>query len=1149
MLLQWCTVEPTGAGNLAAIRFSSPVRVQSIKIFPTGMQPFAQHPDIISRTEPQAFFLEVFFNAYHIASANSKEKPKATNALVPTMIAYPGGQMEFSVPMGMEYATRLMIVRGSFECVSMAIYGDIMAELPPPPTTYDPRPLPSIEPVPIAPVLDPSNSLDPTLLARQLLNVIPDAPSLPLAIRLVFCLKPPSDDWDLPEFPYLHPDFDNDTADFDLEKAFRLTTRPVSDDVQDDTLLRFAENVAKSIRGKDSSEAYLVAGILAHAASQHPNMANFLLEKLDLPNIFDSTNMDELTLIRLRDAATNADIARRLNEEWFLQTVNGIAQNPHADKETQTAAMKLVARIQDWAVFEDSLSNTQGDFAAAAAMLKELGTDEASLGIWLASMVTHDDLIAVLSENPLMPIPLPHPPYLFSSLKSSLSHDAFVAFLRAFIGVAAVLAVYAFADAFPHKLCRERALAIIRLWQGVNGYREIVNHMLLLKQMTFRLECMMEDDPPRRAGLDAEHILVNLAKDPHAILQPDLVKCVLSLRAPHAFITEEEEASMHKAAIVAEDGLFGAIDEFMSPVDRPLTLTNLRMLRVALAVINQELDNDNEQRVLEEFWKEGSCSLLAHLVDIFVPISEEIEGQFSIHFPERRSQELMTQLFRAADEVLKLLLRLLPVYPPPVRSTHALTSSVADLFACTDAADMLYSQSSPACVAAQETRQSCIDTVRTLSDPSLPAEGGKLGAEIVLKTLLEHGLHCEDRDPVHHLVQTFCLIDYLLPMPDVAEGQLSVWTQRVMPVVLRELWAFCRALDTENKVHFVKRLTNLDRGVVGVGEWLLLEELKDLLHALKGLEDPSLPLRDRAIRSCQVSMSMRFLLDVVSGASTTSKVCRGCLTSMQDASSILSSCLLSIYAQRVTAPALTELMQVLAREAPSMDDDLHSAVLLMLVQSAQNPELDSASLVHLLEQCIAIYPATSNAEGPDETLQQELGILIASLNGEDHTLDTAIAEQCVFLLERLTTTSSTLRGLTRAFFMTFCDRLRDTLGTEWHDRIASISEHITIAEDTSRASPVIPLSETVELSMHDVEELLRHSIPPPSTPPRKALNQDVLGLVTVSPPAIIRSPATTGLTKTYNNNDFRQLRQTPSARQNTSRLPSMHVDVGVAMVT
>ncbi len=55
-----------------------------------------------SRTEPEAFFLELHFNAHPVAQPNAKEKPRVTNALVPTLIAYPGGRMQFDVNMSSE---------------------------------------------------------------------------------------------------------------------------------------------------------------------------------------------------------------------------------------------------------------------------------------------------------------------------------------------------------------------------------------------------------------------------------------------------------------------------------------------------------------------------------------------------------------------------------------------------------------------------------------------------------------------------------------------------------------------------------------------------------------------------------------------------------------------------------------------------------------------------------------------------------------------------------------------------------------------------------------------------------------------------------------------------------------------------------------
>jgi len=52
-------------------------------------------------TEPEAFVLDIYFNAHPISSG-SKQKQKATNALVPTSIAYTGGFAEYPVDMGGE---------------------------------------------------------------------------------------------------------------------------------------------------------------------------------------------------------------------------------------------------------------------------------------------------------------------------------------------------------------------------------------------------------------------------------------------------------------------------------------------------------------------------------------------------------------------------------------------------------------------------------------------------------------------------------------------------------------------------------------------------------------------------------------------------------------------------------------------------------------------------------------------------------------------------------------------------------------------------------------------------------------------------------------------------------------------------------------
>lgn len=140
-----------------------------------------------------------------------------------------------------------MIVRGDFECVSMAIYGEVITDATASATSYTPGVLQLPEPTPISPALDLANLFDPTCLARQLLALIPGAPSLNLVIRLMFCLKPPNDDWDLPDFPDLYSDLNEEDIDIDLDSAFRCLSRPIAEDISVESLQRFAEKIVDAI--------------------------------------------------------------------------------------------------------------------------------------------------------------------------------------------------------------------------------------------------------------------------------------------------------------------------------------------------------------------------------------------------------------------------------------------------------------------------------------------------------------------------------------------------------------------------------------------------------------------------------------------------------------------------------------------------------------------------------------------------------------------------------------------------------------------------------------------------------------------------------------------------------------------------------------
>ena len=109
--------------------------------------------------------------------------------------------------------------------------------------------------------------------------------------------------------------------------------------------------------------------------------------------------------------------------------------------------------------------------------------EEYSLGCWLECMGSHENLVAKLGggESTLLSTPPPPaavlPPLLFQS-QTPISHQQFLIFVRAVIGIASVLAVWAWADCIDNELhqdraCRGRASSVLALWQGVDGYREV----------------------------------------------------------------------------------------------------------------------------------------------------------------------------------------------------------------------------------------------------------------------------------------------------------------------------------------------------------------------------------------------------------------------------------------------------------------------------------------------------------------------------------------------------------------------------------------------------------------------------------------------------------------------------------------------------
>lgn len=160
--------------------------------------------------------------------------------------------------------------------------------------------------------------------------------------------------------------------------------------------------------------------------------------------------MDEDTLDHLLAAAANPDIAKAFTAANLPKELQAVMSRPGVDPYVKRAAQRVVDRLRSWDTLSAAIQGADLPFMTAREVLRDLGSDESSFGVALHALVTHPDIAATIAE------------------KESLVE------LRAWVGVACVLAAYAWADSVPNELCRSRTFGVMCVWQSVPRYREVL---------------------------------------------------------------------------------------------------------------------------------------------------------------------------------------------------------------------------------------------------------------------------------------------------------------------------------------------------------------------------------------------------------------------------------------------------------------------------------------------------------------------------------------------------------------------------------------------------------------------------------------------------------------------------------------------------
>lgn len=676
-----------------------------------------------------------------------------------------------------------------------------------------------------------------------------------------------------------------------------------------------------------------------------------------------------------------------------------------------------------------------------------------------------------------------------------------------------------------------------------------------MRQMTYRLECMLpiDDDLPSQASIDAEHLLRTVAVQPASMLRSDFVKVMQNLRAPLNYITETEVHHLKRASSLAKQGLQGAVGLLIKQPDE-LDLSQKTLdLRVAVAMVMDTLQQteSGEQQVLECVWEQNDTCLPAHLIEHLAGLCSEVVAQFTLSVPSKLLQQEISDLFHACYDILSLIVQLLEAFPVTRRHTASLVRAAVELFVCTDSAELAYAQESTIYLVACAVRQACVSALNLAIFPSELNNDARSRAAWALKTLFESAAKPEIHDVSHHVTQVFWLLDHILPYGTSSfweENQeaRSTWLRQVITIVLPELQVFYHLQETENRVHLINRFMELDDGIIGVGEWLILEEQQSLARSIEFSHTNPLDSLHQCLLHWKITSSLRVLACLVRKDSSSCKQTSDVLLNHDENRSILLSALREFLDRRIRYECLDELIIALS-SYPNINIEIRSAMISTLLRSTQCDRYEAfLSLPPLFSSSDQFHFDEEGALAFGDALHHIAGLLQAKRD-----LPASLAEAIYQVLDKLTPLDNSanvlvIRGLDDDAMKDLLRWMSEVLPDHDRSRLEEMKARWTMAGQPRNAPTSIPTDYQPEASLDDWEKLLSPPIQVPSTPKRRspAQSAEMLGMITVSPPnALLRSPEVKGLTKTYANNDFRQLRQLSASRQNTSRLPSTHVDV------
>ncbi|EJD48529.1 hypothetical protein AURDEDRAFT_150950 [Auricularia subglabra TFB-10046 SS5] len=788
-LLHSSVLSPTGDSGLCSIRFSTPVRVSKIRI----------HDD--DRTQPESFVLDVYLNC-QLVPTPAEPRPKPTNALVPTRIVHPAsGTRDFFVNMTPEYTTKLMIIKGDVTSLHVSVYGTVHAPGSTDPAPYVPRASTSSATSDLQSALDPVQAPSPLTLGQDLLNMTSEPPALPMVVKFALC-HDLHEELNGPDAPQLYTDLkeclDSLELGFDwIRLAAHTTRRPISEHVDAEVLKQFAERVQDSLYDKHEDQALVLSQLLYNTACQSSSCAEIFTNMWD-PAVFSAcftASMAKPTLQNLFMAAASRDVALYLRKSGILKTVSGIEGARSADYKTRKLARDIRERVAGWEELQTSSS-----FAFFVPWVERMLSHEASLGIFILSILSAPSVLDTFSD-------LPHTTLAFDALGNT---DLW-ALGRALVGVGAVLAALAWADAADEPAAAARTLGVLRFWQARPAdYGPLVRRVLLLPRLFAMVDALLSGEHP---ALDAEAVLLALMADPRSALCPHVWIRATDTEAPqlYAIPRSEWDATDAVTALVC-DGLPAAA-RLLDRAD-----ADERRVLFALLIVKDALEEDGRLDVRKRLWEDDLHGLEYIVIETLGSVARALLAQ------PRTLAAARTSLATAAA-ALECLPLLVEPDAFPAQATRSLVRAGVTVLAASRTLSRRYPKRLPTVVL--DVVNAAKDVLRMIG--GIPRSSTNKAAIRALADSLAP--NCDTDDPSERLVAVSNVLDMLVPQPDCKSDELAQWVNDVALPVLPQLHAIVRVLDPERKATAIVRLAKLDVDDVGVADWIVTEELRALEQA------------------------------------------------------------------------------------------------------------------------------------------------------------------------------------------------------------------------------------------------------------------------------------------------------------------------------